>query len=219
MLKKVCPVQQEVSLQNMESLELRGSGGRLYRGGSQAWYRSYWHRMAGCGPTNGANLIWHLARTRPALASLYDTSDATTKNFLGLMELMFQYITPTIRGVNTTRIFRDGALGYARQLGAELRADVLDIPPMLGDRPAQDAVRDFLCNAFAAERPVAFLNLSNGSVRNLDAWHWVTLVALEPGTMTATMLDQGRTARIDLAAWLRTTTLGGGFVTLDAAFL
>ena len=101
-----------------------------------------------------------------------------------------------------------------QQQGTELEVRSLDIPEEIADRPAREAVRDFLLTALAADCPVAFLNLNNGKVTNLDRWHWVTLVAADPERLMVTMLDQGRRVDIDLALWLETTTLGGGFVAL-----
>jgi len=37
----------------------------------------------------------------------------------------------------------------------------------------------------------------------------------EPLALAATICDQGRSFDIDLAEWLRTTALGGGFVTVE----
>ena len=60
------------------------------------------------------------------------------------------------------------------------------------------------------------MNLSNGAVRNLDNWHWVTLVSVN-GELRAEMYDQGRRQLIDIGLWLSTTTGGGAFVALETA--
>ena len=76
--------------------------------------------------------------------------------------------------------------------------------------------RDFLIQALDADCPVAFLNFSNGSLPNLDSWHWVPLIALTEGegVLLCTILDEGAEKVIDLALWLETTLLGGALVTL-----
>ena len=91
---------------------------------------------------------------------------------------------------------------------------VLQVSHIASDRPDIATVQSFLEEAFADNSPVAFLNLCNGSLHNLDRWHWVTLVSLDKNTSSATMCDQGVKNDIDLELWLRTNTLGGGFVEL-----
>ena len=60
------------------------------------------------------------------------------------------------------------------------------------------------------ECPVAFLNLCRGKVKELDWWHWVTIIAMEGDRVT--ILDSGREFDIDLALWYATTKKRGGFV-------
>ena len=57
---------------------------------------------------------------------------------------------------------------------------------------------------------MAFLNLHNGRVKELDYWHWVTITALED--TTAVILDSGSALRIDLRLWYETTKRRGGYV-------
>ena len=57
---------------------------------------------------------------------------------------------------------------------------------------------------------MAFLNLHNGKVRELDWWHWVTITALEDGR--ADLLDSGKALTIDFRLWYETTKRRGGFV-------
>lgn len=203
-----------ITLKSLSALELSGGAGVCY-GGSQAWYSSYWRRLAGCGPTNAANLIWHLAATRPAMNALWELTPPTPENFARLMEAMFSYVTPGLQGVNKTAVFREGALKFAQGRGVRLGAQVLDIPRPAQQRPGIGQVEKFILHALKNDLPVAFLNLSNGQVKNLDNWHWVTLVGYEPGG--AMMYDQGKAAVIDLRLWLESTANGGGFVALEPA--
>ena len=63
---------------------------------------------------------------------------------------------------------------------------------------------------------MAFLNLCNGEEKNLDRWHWVTIISLEyakdKNQVLANILDEGVIKKISLSLWYHTTTLGGGFV-------
>lgn len=77
-------------------------------------------------------------------------------------------------------------------------------------RPDYVTVSAFLTAALRADCPVAFLNLHQGKVKELDWWHWVTIIALDG--RRATLLDSGKELEIDLVLWLETTRRRGGFV-------
>jgi len=65
------------------------------------------------------------------------------------------------------------------------------------------------------DAPIAFLNLNNGKVHNLEAYHWVLITGLDlshPSIVLAHILDGGVPLIIDLSLWLETTTSSGGFV-------
>ena len=188
-------------------LDETGEIGEIYQGGVQTWYRTEWQRRAGCGPTTAANLFAHISNPIPI--------SPRKEQFLLLMEKVWGYITPTQRGVNTTALFLSGAMRYAHDHNLFIAPRLLNIPEEIDKRPGIQVVSAFLEDALAADLPIAFLNLCNGQVTNLDRWHWVTLVALKPLPLYATMCDQGKKTEIDLALWLKTSTLGGGFVVLS----
>jgi hypothetical protein len=66
------------------------------------------------------------------------------------------------------------------------------------------------------DTPVAFLNLCNGEENKLEAWHWVTVIALEFSDINESVylkiLDESQVKTINLKLWYETTVLGGGFV-------
>ena len=92
----------------------------------------------------------------------------------------------------------------------------MDIPDKRMSRPALSSVVDFIAKGLDSDCPIAFLNLSNGKVSNLDRWHWVTIVGLETDQdnnhVSAQIFDGGKEFEIDLKLWYETTTLSGGFV-------
>lgn len=180
-------------------------------GGNQLWYPTGWQRQAGCGPTCASHLLWYLSRTRPDCEALYPYEGGDRPGFQRLMEDVWHYVTPGRMGVNRTDILTDGVVRYGAQRGVALRCRVLDISPVPAKRPPLETLLAFLAQAFTDDLPVAFLNLSNGALRNLDNWHWVTLTGLDADSGAATMYDQGARSVIDLDLWLRTTALGGGF--------
>lgn len=213
---KSCTTCAKAAIASPGLLRIAGAdGARWTEGANQAWYATAWQRRSGCGPTSASHLLWYLSRTREGAGALCPYDGNTRGGFLRLMEEVWRFVTPGVMGVNCTAILSEGAERYGARQGVALGSRVLNIPavPML--RPGWEELTDFLAGAFADDLPVAFLNLSNGELGNLDNWHWVTLTGLDMAAGTATMIDQGHRAEIDLALWLRTTTLGGGFVALE----
>jgi len=134
------------------------------------------------------------------------------QDYVKLIREMYDYITPGIRGVDTSVIFTDGILRFASENGMQIRPQVLEIPKKKRDRPSIDALREFITNALRTDSPVAFLVLSNGSVSSLENWHWVTIIAIDPDTMIAEISDYGKIISADIAEWLETSMLGGSLV-------
>lgn len=189
----------------------------LSHGPDQEWYPRTWQRQAGCGPTVCAAQLWYLARTRAACAPLFGPEENTRACVLPLMEQLWEYITPGNMGVNKTEIFSDGALRFGADRGVPLRQTTLSVPHGPLGRPSAGRLYEFLRGSFARDLPVAFLNLSNGAVHQLHGWHWVALTGVKRSPLTVIMLDDGKESHIDLGLWLKTTVLGGGFITLAPA--
>lgn len=203
-----------ISIKHPEYLHIKDQDGISY-GANQIWYQDEWKQKAGCGPTTASMMFWYLAQSRPdicdGLASVkyHDRSEMLT-----LMEEVWNYVTPTKMGVNKSSILVDGAIAYGKEKGIAMQAQVLEIPEDKKLRPDVLDVQKFLKEAFSADLPVAFLNLSNGEVKNLDNWHWVTLIGTDR-KLQAVMYDQSVCQTINLVKWLDTTTLGGAFVCLS----
>lgn len=204
------------SLTRPEVLTLIGPGGESYRGGDQEWYPDLWQRRAGCGPTTAAALLAYLSQTRPALAPLRPLAGGTRTGFAQYMQALWPYVTPGARGLDKPESLVLGCRSFALSRGCRLEGEILKIPRRREDRPTPAACRDFLLRALDNDCPVAFLNYSNGSLPNLDSWHWVPLIALTEGeeVLLCTILDEGAEKVIDLALWQETTLLGGALVSL-----
>jgi hypothetical protein len=137
------------------------------------------------------------------------------------MEKIWEYVTPTKNGVSTTKMFYEAVLSYAKSKGLNIEYEFLDLPKDKSCRPGLPEVLNFLEGALLKDAPVAFLNLCNGAEKNLERWHWVTIISLEyignENQVFATIMDNGRIKKIDLSLWYNTTTKGGGFVYLTAS--
>lgn len=206
------------SVKNIDYFQLHDAVNQtvLY-GCSQEWYRTRWQRLSGCGPTTAANLVYY--HLNSAAQSKGESFHSTKAYGLTLMEKLWNYITPTLRGVSNTKLFSDGTEAFAKVESLELSTTVLNIPKDRTQRPGFPAVLSFLKDSLERDFPVAFLNLDSGEEKKLDSWHWVTVAALEvseSGTSAiAKIIDEEQIKQIDLSKWYQTTKIGGGFVRVD----
>lgn len=184
-----------------------------YCGGWQGWYGDVWKRMSGCGPTTVANIMNYLCRT---WAGNIDGPPLPKNNFQALMEAVWRYVTPGMRGIPSTSALIKGAAGYIVSENLELTPEKLDIPKNKSLRPVFSEMLAFLSASLNNDAPVAFLSLDNGEEKRLDSWHWVTLLSLEyeedGSAAFAGIADEGQRFRVDLKKWYDTSSLGGGFV-------
>lgn len=199
-----------VQLSHPEHLQFREHG-QLHYGADQDWFRSFWQRKAGCGPTTGAHIVLYLARTgRLALAGAMEGRD----DFVDLMEHSWGFLTPTMMGLNSTQLMRDGLGAFLDSLGSRPSVRVMDVPAEEKDRPSPEAAEEFIREGLAQDSPVAFLNLHNGGIPQLETWHWVTVVGIRDSNQETVLdiYDNGSRISVPLAYWLRNTRRGGGFV-------
>lgn len=179
--------------------------------GNQDWFRGFWQRKAGCGPTTGANLLYYLSRFN-CLRLPVDVKDR--EGFLKLMEYTWDYLTPGMMGLNSTQMMQKGLDEMLARAGSDARSRALDIPAKESERPPHEAVAAFIRAGLEENSPVAFLNLNNGGLSRLESWHWVTVMGLvgEGPEAALDIFDNGERFFINLADWLAGTSRGGGFV-------
>ncbi len=192
-------------------------GEAIYSGADQEWYDTDIRRMSGCGPTTASNLIWYLSQTRSAHSGLCAFACNQKSEMQKLMLALWDYVTPGRFGVNDPGIMTRGLVRYGMDHGISLQCALLEIPRKRDARPDWQTFSDFVVRYLEQDLPIAYLNLSNGSIENLDSWHWVTLVGFETDSGTAVILDGGKIERIDLRKWYDTTMLGGALVSFSIA--
>lgn len=193
-----------LSLKNIEALRIEGSD--LY-GCNQEWYAKPWQRLSGCGPTTASMIALYQVHQ--------ELGPKTLDEAKAMMEAVWDYVTPGFGGINRLDRFFKGydAFLASRQLSHACFA--LEIPKLKSQRPSLAKVSDFLSKALKADAPIAFLNLNNGKVHNLEAYHWVLITGIDridDQHLMAHILDGGQRLVIDLALWLETTTSSGGFI-------
>ncbi|WP_434509650.1 hypothetical protein [Desulfitobacterium sp. AusDCA] len=203
------------SIKNLNLLKIYDKESQeTYFGGDQEWYSKKWQRLSGCGPTAATNIFYYLSHSKDILKSAEQLN--TKEGWISLMEKMWGYVTPSVRGVHTTKMFFEPMVNFAKAQGRNLEYYVYEVPEDPSQRPQFQEILKFIEKGLSKDVPVAFLNLNNGKVKNLDRWHWVTIISLEyieeGQSAFLTILDYGRVKKIDLALWYNSTTLGGGFV-------
>jgi hypothetical protein len=189
--------------------------GAVYTGGSQEWYGRLWQRMSGCGPTAASNIFKYLGASCLPAGTIRGT--ATRSDFQALMKEVWNFVTPTRHGVNSTDIFEDGCVRFAESKGFCVTCGCLDISGSNDfRRPPFSKVVSFIAEALDHDLPVAFLSLDSGSEKVIDHWHWITIAAMrgDEEDMDIDFLDASTVKHASLSGWYRTTKEGGGFVTV-----
>lgn len=201
----------QASIKDIQGLTI-SAGERLYHGADQDWFSTVWRRKAGCGPTTASNILRYMKER-----AFLPKAGGTRQEMQGLMEWVWEYVTPGVFGLNSTELFREGMDKLLSELKSPLRCRVLDVPADERERPSVQRTAEFFRQAFEADSPIAFLNLDHGALHGLESWHWVSLIAMdhEGNTLTATAADNGQLLGLDIGLWLETTKRSGGFVYLS----
>ncbi len=170
-----------VSIVNSELLTITDAQThRSFFGGAQEWYSFEWARRAGCGPTCAANLTAYLALTKPALRSLYSGEHMNRDEFLHHMDEVYSFVKPGPGGLHRVESFSEGVVAFAASRGVLLTPHVFAVTSnRSSDRPPVPDLMAFVQAGLNADCPLAFLNLSRGRVKNLQSWHWISIISAE----------------------------------------
>jgi len=203
----------KTSLSNLEFFKILDENHKSFYGCNQEWYPTAWQRMSGCGPSVASGIIWYISH---CLRLIRSDMSANKDTYLPLMEDVWRFVTPTTRGIPTTKMFYESVVAYTESKGLNVEYHFYDIPKDESIRPEISDVLRFIEGGLRRDAPVAFLNLCNGEEENLEPWHWVTIVSMDYSDHEqrafAEILDRGLIKTIDLFLWHKTTRRGGGFV-------
>ena len=186
-----------------------------YFGGDQEWYAEEWQRMAGCGPTCAANVTSYLAFTRPGLRALYAGEDMRMRSFTAHMQALYAHVTPGSMGLNRPEMFAQGVAAFAESRGLRLIPHLFEAHGyQQKNRASVEEMAAFVRQGLERDCPVAFLNLTKGRVKNIQGWHWITVIGAEGGdnSLTAVASDEGKQISFDLRLWYLSTRMRGGLV-------
>lgn len=188
-----------------------------YYGFDQEWYAKKWHRMAGCGPTTAAQIVFYLQQAK----SLFGPPLQWTKkeDSRQLMDVLWNYVTPGMNGVHKPEMLADGLKKFAFDRGVDLQPHILYITKPKAERVALSQVAFFIQMGLQQDIPVAFLNWHQGTCNILDSWHWVMVTGIHydesEGLLLADIADAGEHKQVNLGIWRETSKLGGAFVRFE----
>lgn len=194
-------------IQHPEWITLTAEGKPFY-GYDQEWYDQYRQRLAGCGPTTAAVLAAYLNQKE------WHINTPEQKSAIALMNMMWQYVTPRMRGLYKVRWFRDGFRSYMKAHSLLGKVEILRVLPFHLMTPSVKKAGQFIAEGIQDDCPVAFLNRHDGGEPALSTWHWVPVTAIEfcDGDCLCTIWDGGRAGVFSLSNWLKRSRFGGGFV-------
>lgn len=175
-------------------------------GYDQNWYKKKWQRMSGCGPSVGATVSLYLFKQ--------DDNPIAFDDAISLHQSMWEYITPTIKGVSTLDRFSKGYQKYCEANHVDVQLKQICIEKK--NNNIQQIIA-FIVDHIDQNHPIAFLNLHHGNQKNLESWHWTLLVGYQnrEDDVIVQLLDNGSQIEINMNEWLKTTTSGGGMIAFN----
>lgn len=204
------------AITNLDLFKIKDdSTDKIFIGCDQEWFSDERQRLSGCGPTTAAMLTHYYCYIKDDSGKI----PCIKSSMLLLMEELWKYVTPGNKGIPTTEIFCEKFKTYLEEKNMKVELHILDIPEPDEEKPSFETLLNFLLKALSKDRPIAFLNLCSGEEPTLDRWHWVLLASIEydreNNILQAVIYDESIEKKVDLALWLKSTTLGGGFVYMD----
>ncbi|MEE3421007.1 MAG: hypothetical protein VZR02_07910 [Lachnospiraceae bacterium] len=167
---------------------IRKEEGHLFYGGDQHWYRNRFHRLAGCAPTSGANLAAFMRiGTEPDVVTPDGDPVWNMEHFLDLMDTMYRYLKPGMRGFPHSTIYQEKFLAYAADRGVTLSTT------RRKGWPSEDEAFSFVKENIDEGRPVILLVLKH-SVPEIeeDTWHWMTITGYSASRREIHLSNYGR---------------------------
>ena len=197
-----------MQIKHPEWLQIKSNEDIIY-GLNQIWYTSSIKRLAGCGPTCATSLLLYLNK-RDSGALPYINDDIPSS--VSAMEDVWRFITPGIRGLDSTIKFVTGMDALLLHHGAPWKCHALNVQK---NGSIQNIIA-FIKEGIASDCPIAFLNLHVGGLKEFDEWHWIVIIGIDNKNdhYIATAYDEGRKIEFDIGMWIEATKKGGGFVYL-----
>ena len=214
------------SLKYPELISVEDDRGVRTVGCDQLWYPKEGHIPQGaCGAAVASNLLSYLLRSRPELYSRAERAGLTglsapltetvntKKGFIEFMIKVYPFLHPRAGGLMSDA-FIDSIEEFGREYGLSVSAERLKVPVMHSKRPSPEKAADFIRTSFEEDSPVAVLSLSAGRERELENWHWVTMIEYDEESHLATIVNNCSVFRADLVSWFDSSIMGGSLVRL-----
>ena len=199
-----------LTLKNPELISVKDGRGVRTVGCDQMWYPREGHIPQGaCGAAVASNLLAYFLRSRRKLLDQVDTKT----EFIEFMKKVYPFFHPRAGGLMSDA-FIEGIEAFGEEYDFTVSAERLKIPVMHSKRPSPEKAADFIRMSFEEDSPVAILSLSAGSERELENWHWVTMIEYDEGSHLAKVVNNCIVIRVDMVSWLSSSIMGGALVRL-----
>jgi len=199
-----------LTLKHPELISVKDERGVRTVGCDQMWYPREGHIPQGaCGAAVASNLLVYFLRSRQELLDQVDTK----AEFIEFMKKVYPFFHPRAGGLMSDA-FIEGIEAFGDEYGIPLSAERLKVPVMHSKRPSPEKAADFIRLSFEEDSPVAILSLSAGSERELENWHWVTMIEYDEGSHLAKIVNNCKVFRADLESWFGSSIMGGSLVRL-----
>ncbi|MCL2437180.1 MAG: hypothetical protein FWD00_03990 [Clostridiales bacterium] len=199
-----------MEIRNPKWLQMMIEGSVLY-GLDQNWYRTPIKRRRGCGPVTAATLLFYMNKRENGPFG-YDNTDIVKA--VEMLNDVWRYVRPGIKGLPSIKKFVKGIHKLCERYGLPWECQSINV----NKNTLVPEAAAFIESGINSDCPVAFLNLHAGVSTAFDGWHWLVLTGIrkEGARYVASGIDYGKQIEFDLAEWIESTEVGGGFVYLNS---
>ncbi|WP_182187881.1 hypothetical protein [Pectinatus frisingensis] len=145
-------------------------------GGDQEWFTDYWMKLGGCGAVTACDICIYFAMFFNK-TDLYpfNLKNMTKNDYIKFSQIMKDYLSPRIHGINTLEIFINGLQKYLFNHG-EQSIQMKGLYSNCSLLEFKTAVRQQIDQKL----PVPYLNLKHKNHAFNDyVWHWFWLAGYE----------------------------------------
>ncbi|MBP2667697.1 MAG: hypothetical protein H6Q76_2677, partial [Firmicutes bacterium] len=118
---------------------------KIYYGCNQECYNTEWQGRSGCAPAVAPNIILYLSHTQDI--PRFEKNCSIKEKCVSVLEELWTFVTPTLAGIPSTRMFSDTVLAYAKANGLNVECFVYDVPDNKTSKPPLAEMVNFIKNA------------------------------------------------------------------------
>lgn len=155
--------------------EVRNRSGQYAYGASQHWYQTKWRRLAGCGPTTGAEMAaFYRIGIRPDHVTHAGTPVYQFDDMRNLMNQMFQYMKPGSMGYPHSKEYVKAFEQFGQDHGVNVRAR------RVTSWKNSEEIFHWIRHSIRQDTPVVMLILQHSyQPIDDDTWHWMIITGYD----------------------------------------